>query len=380
MNINHESHAISRRSFLKASGVVGAAGILAACGGSSSSSTAASSGATSAPNTTGAAPLKEFISWEATNRELESWNMLYTQMASDMNVTTNLWEGLLSFDCYGKAVPSVAKEWSHNEDSSVWTFNLRDDVDWVDVNGEVKAHLTSKDFLVGLEWVLNAAKNQANNTSMPNETLVGAADYYQKTSDMGDAAADLTYEDMLAAGVGVEAPDDYTLVFTCKAPCPYFDTVAAYTSFYPASQALIDELGIERPDHIEYLYPVLHSFTGAAAVRREFPELDDGIISAIHNHTLGSLDMSDLDIIIFVADMIEPLRKSKGRPEVKRLRQMAGKVPLDELYFEAYAATMRSLIDRKRFIDPAALDIWNGLVKRHHPIDKSRQGNPDAVL
>ena len=116
--------------------------------------------------------------------------MLYSQMASDMNVTTNLWEGLLSFDCYGKAVPSVAKEWSHNEDSSVWTFNLRDDVDWVDVNGEVKAHLTSKDFLVGLEWVLNAAKNQANNTSMPNETLTGAADYYQKTSDMGDAAAD----------------------------------------------------------------------------------------------------------------------------------------------------------------------------------------------
>ena len=245
MNINHESHAISRRSFLKASGVVGAAGILAACGGSSSSSTAASSGATSAPNTTGATPLKEFISWEGTNRELESWNMLYSQMASDMNVVTNLWEGLLSFDCYGKAVPSVAKEWSHNEDSSVWTFNLRDDVDWVDVNGEVKAHLTSKDFLVGLEWVLNAAKNQANNTSMPNETLVGAADYYQKTSDMGDAAADLTYEDMLAAGVGVEATDDYTLVFTCKAPCPYFDTVAAYTSFYPVSEDLITELGIE---------------------------------------------------------------------------------------------------------------------------------------
>ncbi len=47
--------------------------------------------------------------------------MLYSQMASDMNVTTNLWEGLLSFDCYGKAVPSVAKEWSHNEDSSVWS-------------------------------------------------------------------------------------------------------------------------------------------------------------------------------------------------------------------------------------------------------------------
>ena len=74
---------------------------------------------------------------ESGNRELESWNMLYTQKAEDANVVTNLWDGLLSFDCYGKAVPSVAKEWSHNEDSSVWTFNLRDDVDWVDVNGEV---------------------------------------------------------------------------------------------------------------------------------------------------------------------------------------------------------------------------------------------------
>ena len=37
MNNNYESHAISRRSFLKASGVVGAAGILAACGGNSGS-------------------------------------------------------------------------------------------------------------------------------------------------------------------------------------------------------------------------------------------------------------------------------------------------------------------------------------------------------
>ena len=118
-------------------------------------------------------------------------------------------------------------------------------MDWCDVNGEVKSHLTSKDFLVGLEWVLNAFKNEAFNTSMPSETVVGAADYYDLTKDKGDAAADMTYEDMLAAGVGVEAPDDYTLVFTCKAPCPYFDTVAAYTSFYPVSEDLITELGIE---------------------------------------------------------------------------------------------------------------------------------------
>ena len=246
MSINFESHKLDRRSFLKGAGMVGAAGLLAACGGKSDNgSTGGSTSGAAAPNTTGATPLKEFISFESGNRELESWNMLYTQRAEDANVITNLWDGLLSFDCYGKVVPAIASSWEHNDDSTVWTFHLRDDVDWVDANGEVKDHLTSKDFLVGFEWVMNAYKNEANNTSMPNDTVVGAADYYEQTKAAGDAAADMTYEDMLAAGVGIEAPDDYTLVFTCKDPCPYFDTVAAYNSFYPVAPALLDELGVE---------------------------------------------------------------------------------------------------------------------------------------
>ena len=235
-----------RRTFLKGAGAVGAASLLAACGEKSNNTGngAAASGA-AAPNSTGATPLKEFISFESGNRELESWNMLYSQRAEDANVVTNLWDGLLSFDCYGKVVPAIASSWEHNEDATVWTFHLRDDVDWVDCNGEVKAHLTSKDFLVGFEWVMNAIKNEANNTSMPNDTIVGAYEYYQLTKEAGDAAADMTYEDMLAAGVGIEAPDDYTLVFTCPSACPYFDTVAAYNSFYPVAPALIEELGVD---------------------------------------------------------------------------------------------------------------------------------------
>ena len=235
-----------RRTFLKGAGAVGAASLLAACGEKSNNTGngAAASGA-AAPNSTGATPLKEFISFESGNRELESWNMLYTQKAEDANVVTNLWDGLLSFDCYGNVVPAIASSWEHNEDATVWTFHLRDDVDWVDCNGEVKAHLTSKDFLVGFEWVMNALKNEANNTSMPNDTIVGAYEYYELTKEAGDAAADMTYEDMLAAGVGIEAPDDYTLVFTCPSACPYFDTVAAYNSFYPVAPALIEELGVD---------------------------------------------------------------------------------------------------------------------------------------
>lgn len=57
MNIDFESRNITRRSFLKGAGVVGAAGLLSACGGSKSNnsgSTAASG--VEAPNSTGATP------------------------------------------------------------------------------------------------------------------------------------------------------------------------------------------------------------------------------------------------------------------------------------------------------------------------------------
>ena len=251
MNIDFENRTINRRSFLKGAGVVGAAGLLAACGGSSSTAGSASASASASASSSAAAansgkPLTELITYETSGREIESWNMLYSQLATNFNVTTNIWDGLLSFDSYGKPVAAIAKSWEHNDDASVWTFHLRDDVDWVDINGEVKDHLTSKDFLVGFEWVLNAKKNEAANTSMPSTTVVGAADYYDKTDALdNDAAYALTYEDMLAAGVGIEAPDDYTVVFTCMNPCPYFDTVASYVCCYPAPPALIDELGID---------------------------------------------------------------------------------------------------------------------------------------
>ena len=91
---------------------MGAAGLLSACGGSKSnnSGSTAASGA-QAPNSTGATPLKEYISWESANREIESWNLLYSQTLSDANVVTNLWDGLMSFDCYGKLVPAIATSW-----------------------------------------------------------------------------------------------------------------------------------------------------------------------------------------------------------------------------------------------------------------------------
>ena len=145
--------------------------------------------------------------------------------------------------------------------------------------------------------------------------------------------------------------------------------------------ARLVELGIEPPEQVELMWPVVHSFTGAKAVEREFPELEPQIISAIWNHTLGAVEMTDLDKVVFIADMIEPKRKADKRPYVQEMRKAVGKISLDELYFKAYQETMYSLITRRRYIHPIAFEIWNGLVAIHHPVQGKRgQGNPDVVL
>lgn len=58
MSINFESHTIDRRSFLKGAGVLGAAGLLSACGGSKSDNGTANSAAsgTAAPQHHGRRP------------------------------------------------------------------------------------------------------------------------------------------------------------------------------------------------------------------------------------------------------------------------------------------------------------------------------------
>ena len=84
---------------------------------------------------------------------------------TDLQVLTNLYDGLLESDEYGKLVPAVAESWETEDNGITWTFHLRQGVKWVDQNGNEKGEVTAQDFLTGLEWVLNFHKNDATNTS-----------------------------------------------------------------------------------------------------------------------------------------------------------------------------------------------------------------------
>ena len=194
------------------------------------------------------AEITDLIIPVAVSRELETFNILYAQRAEDSENLTNLVDGLLEVDHEGKLVPAIAEEWGTEDGGLTWTFHLREGVKWVDVDAQEKADCVAQDFLTGLEWVLNFHKNDSSNTSMPLEMIEGAREYYEYTKTLSkeeayalNAAEGSTFLEM----VGIEAPDDNTVIYHCVAQKPYFDSLGAYNCLYPASQALIDELGVD---------------------------------------------------------------------------------------------------------------------------------------
>lgn len=191
-------------------------------------------------------PITDLYMSQTVINEMETFNMLYSQSQKEFDVLCNNWDGLLEVDTHGVPIAGIAEDWGSEDGGLTWTFNLREGVKWVDVNAEEKADCTAWDFASGLEWVLNFHKNDSANTSMPLEMIEGANEYYEYTKTLSKeeayaltAGEGSTFLEM----VGVEVPDDYTIVYHCINPKPYFDSVATYACLFPISQAMVDELG-----------------------------------------------------------------------------------------------------------------------------------------
>ena len=207
---------------------------------------------TSIAFTASADEIKDLRAYETTNREMETWCYHYSQAAVDLNVLSNFYDHLLTNDANGALVPCVAKEWSSPDGGQTWIFKLNEGVTWVDYQGNYKADCTAQDWVTGLEWVLNYGKNQAANTSMPIEMIKGAGDYYAYTKELGEEEAKKLGTEKFLEMVGLEAPDDYTLIYHCVDKLSYFPSVACYNCLAPLSAKLIEEIGVDGYFGAEY--------------------------------------------------------------------------------------------------------------------------------
>lgn len=116
-------------------------------------------------------------------------------------------------------------------------------------------------------------------------------------------------------------------------------------------------VGLDFGVDLELVKPLLHGSIAARVLPEIYPELSSAQLQAIDRHTLGDAHMSPLDMIIFVADGIEPLRKKNAVLDAQR--KMVSNVSLDDLYWQSFCDGVVYVIETRRYLYPGTLAIYN---------------------
>jgi predicted HD superfamily hydrolase involved in NAD metabolism len=101
---------------------------------------------------------------------------------------------------------------------------------------------------------------------------------------------------------------------------------------------------------------LLHAPVGAFLIEQDLGINDTEILEAVRVHTLGSANMSTLDKVIFMADMIEPGRDAY--PDLERLRQLSLK-DLDGAMLIGLESTIRYCLNKQMVLHPRTVTVRN---------------------
>ena len=106
-----------------------------------------------------------------------------------------------------------------------------------------------------------------------------------------------------------------------------------------------------------------HAIVGAYLIQKEFEIDDSEIISAVRNHTIGKVNMSIFDKIIFLADKIEPNTRDKSYTKRiwKLIEKHKGIIGLDLALLKCFCETIKKLVSKRYYICDSTIDVYNEL-------------------
>lgn len=105
---------------------------------------------------------------------------------------------------------------------------------------------------------------------------------------------------------------------------------------------------------------LLHSYVSCWLAKNRFGVKDKDVLNAIAEHTLGSLKMSTLSKILFVADISSKDRKYKDAFVIRNLALQ----DLDKALLYAANRKLLFTIDSQKWLCPLGIDLWNHLIKK----------------
>ncbi len=124
------------------------------------------------------------------------------------------------------------------------------------------------------------------------------------------------------------------------------------------SYEMCEKLGVQLDEITKKSYKLVHQYLGAVLAKRDFGIDDEQILSAIRSHTTAKADMSKLDMIIYLADFIEPNRDKEPFEGLCELRELC-KNDLDEAMTYALDISVESILARKMFLHPDTVSARN---------------------
>ncbi len=113
-------------------------------------------------------------------------------------------------------------------------------------------------------------------------------------------------------------------------------------------------------DPVERAMPLLlHAYIGADRAREFYGIEEKEILQAICRHTVGGENMTDLDKIIWFADMIEP---GRAYPEVEKLRKLSREASLDEMVLVGLTDSILFVAQQGRLLHPMTIRARNEIL------------------
>lgn len=138
---------------------------------------------------------------------------------------------------------------------------------------------------------------------------------------------------------------------------------------WKAAGLLHDALKDEKPaalqplveDDTEWPDPVVHGPACAARLRADGVE-DEAILRAIAHHTTGHPDLDRLGESLYLADFLEPGRRSRAKWRATLRRGMPG--DHDEALVDVAAAKISTLLERRLPIPRMTVEFWAEVQRR----------------
>jgi len=153
---------------------------------------------------------------------------------ADLRVIGQCLEGLARVGTTGQPLPAAAESWEISPDGRTYRFRLRE-ARWS--NGDP---VRSSDFAFAWRRVLDPGTRAYWADLF--FAIEGAQDSYRSSA-----------EARLRSPLGIEAPDDRTLVIHLTRPIPYFLSLVALEAFLPLHQTSVERLGdaaFRAPDYV----------------------------------------------------------------------------------------------------------------------------------